>query len=108
VWTAAGVAASYAGKPRPVVLVQDSRFDALDSVTVCPLTTDSTSLPLFRVPITPGDGNGLREPSFAMADKVTTIPKSLLGARLGRLDASDVAALDRALVVFLGLAGGSP
>ncbi|MGL5929638.1 MAG: type II toxin-antitoxin system PemK/MazF family toxin, partial [Dermatophilaceae bacterium] len=30
---------AYTGKPRPVVIVQDDRFDATSSVTVCPLTT---------------------------------------------------------------------
>ena len=41
VWTVAGGAA-YAGKPRPAVIVQDDRFDANDSIVVCPLTTDPT------------------------------------------------------------------
>jgi hypothetical protein len=30
---------AYAGEPRPVVIVQDDRFDATASITVCPLTT---------------------------------------------------------------------
>jgi mRNA-degrading endonuclease toxin of MazEF toxin-antitoxin module len=33
VWTAAG-GRDYAGKPRPVVVVQDDRFDATGSITV--------------------------------------------------------------------------
>ena len=41
IWTVAGEAA-YAGKPRPAVIVQDDRFDANDSIVVCPLTTDPT------------------------------------------------------------------
>lgn len=39
---------AYAGKPRPAVILQDDRFDT-DSVTVCPLTTDPTDAPLFRL-----------------------------------------------------------
>ncbi len=35
IWTAAG-GKDYAGKPRPVVIVQDDRFDAIESITVCP------------------------------------------------------------------------
>ena len=35
IWTVAGGAA-YAGKPRPAVIVQDDRFDANDSIVVCP------------------------------------------------------------------------
>ena len=40
VWTVSGDA--YAGKSRPAVIVQDDRFDATASVTVCAFTTDAT------------------------------------------------------------------
>ena len=33
IWTAAG-GKDYAGKPRPVVIMQDDRFDATASITV--------------------------------------------------------------------------
>ena len=39
IWTVAG-GKDYAGKPRPVVIVQDDSFDATDSITVCAFTTD--------------------------------------------------------------------
>ncbi len=104
IWTAAG-GKDYAGKPRPVVIVQDDRFDAIESITVCPFTTDPTDAPLFRVPIEPNDRNGLRRPSRLMVDKITTVPKSKVDARLGRLDAEDIVRLNRAVLVFLGLAG---
>jgi PemK-like, MazF-like toxin of type II toxin-antitoxin system len=42
VWTVAG-GKDYAGKPRPVVIVQDDSFDATDSITICALTTDRLS-----------------------------------------------------------------
>jgi len=45
VWIVAG-GGDYAGKPRPVVIFQDDAFDQLDSVTICPFTTDPTDLPL--------------------------------------------------------------
>ena len=47
VWTAAG-GKDYAGKPRPVVIVQSDAFDATESVTVCGLTTNPTEAPLAR------------------------------------------------------------
>lgn len=50
----------YAGKPRPAVIVQDDLFDATDSVTLCAFTTDETDAPLFRLPVQPSPGNGLR------------------------------------------------
>ena len=104
VWTAAGGQA-YAGKPRPVVVLQDDRFDSTDSITICPLTTDSTSAPLFRIPIEPSADNGLRQPSYAMADKIASIPKTRMRTLVGRLADDDVGRLNRAVLVFLGLAG---
>lgn len=104
VWTAAG-GPDYAGKPRPVVIVQDDRFDGTASITVCPFTTDPTDAPLFRPVVEPGPANGLQAASRLMADKVTTISKTKLGARIGRLTAEEAKRLDRALLVFLGLVG---
>jgi mRNA interferase MazF len=43
--------AGYAGKPGPAVIVQDDRFDAIASVTVCVFTSDETDAPLFRLVI---------------------------------------------------------
>lgn len=106
VWTVAG-GPGYAGKPRPVVIVQDDRFDATASVTICAFTTDPTDAPLFRIPVQPSDQNGLRTLSHLMVDKLTTAPKSRLGRRVGKLDGVDLVRLNRAIVVFLGLAGPS-
>ena len=41
IWTVAG-GKDYAGKPRPVVIVQDNSFDATDSMAICAFTTDPT------------------------------------------------------------------
>ncbi len=101
-WTVS--AAGYAGKPRPAVIVQDDRFDAAASVTVCVFTTDKTEAPLFRLAVTPSDGNGLRSVSRLMVDKLTTVSKERLGKRIGRLDAPDMVRMNRAMLVFLGLA----
>ena len=102
IWTVAGVA-EYAGKPRPAVIVQDDRFDT-DSVTICPFTTDATDAPLFRLTIAASTANGLRETSHLMADKLTTVRRTRLGEQLGMLDDADVVRLNRAIVVFLGIA----
>ena len=94
----------YAGKPRPVVVVQDDAFDATDSITICSFTTDPTDAPLFRLPVEPNVRNGLRSPCRLMVDKITTVPKSRIGERIGRLDDEDVVRLNQAVMVFLGLA----
>ena len=75
IWTVAG-GKDYAGKPRPVVIVQDDSFDATDSITICAFTTDETDAPLFRLPVAPNERNGLRAPCRLMVDKLTTVPKS--------------------------------
>ncbi|KAA5596258.1 type II toxin-antitoxin system PemK/MazF family toxin [Blastochloris sulfoviridis] len=103
VWTVAG-GSDYAGKPRPVVIVQSEAFEVLDSITICPLTTDPTDLPLFRLDIEPTSATGLRAASRIMIDKVTTVPKSKLGERIGQLSDADMVRVNRALLVFLGLA----
>ena len=103
IWTVSG-GKDYAGKPRPVVIVQDDSFDATDSIAICAFTTDPTEAPLFRLPVEPNDRNGLRAPCRLMADKITTVPKSKVGAHIGRLDGEDILRLNQALLVFLGLA----
>jgi mRNA interferase MazF len=106
IWTIAG-GGDYAGKPRPAVIVQDDSFDATASITVCAFTTDPTEAPLFRIPIKPSDRNGLRTPSRLMVDKLTTVSKERLGSRVGRLDDEEMVCLNRAILVFLGMAGSS-
>ncbi|HSV03864.1 MAG TPA: type II toxin-antitoxin system PemK/MazF family toxin [Phenylobacterium sp.] len=103
IWSAAGP--GYAGKPRPVVIIQDDRFDATASVTVCAFTTTLFDAPLFRLTVQPTATNGLREPSQLMIDKVTTLPKSKIGSKIGYLDPEDLLRLNQALIVFLGIAG---
>ena len=98
----------YTGKSRPVVILQDDRFDATASVTVCPFTTDPVEAPLLRLPIEPSEENGLDQPSQLMVDKVTTVPRPNLGERLGRLRDDELVALNRSLIVFLGLASAPP
>lgn len=103
IYTAAARGA-YTGKPRPVVILQDDRFDATASVTVCPFTTNLVEAPLVRLPIDPSDENGLDQPSQLMVDKITTVPRSAVGDRLGRLRDDELIRLNRSVIVFLGLA----
>jgi len=85
--------------------MQDDRFEATASVTVCPFTTDPTIAPLFRIAVQPSDRNGLRAHSSLMVDKLTTVPRTKMGAQIGRLEDEDLVRLNRAAMVFLGLAG---
>lgn len=102
-WAAAG-GKHYAGKPRPVLVIQGDQFDATASITVCPLTGDPTEIPLLRIPLSPTDINGLTASSSIMLDKITTMPRSKLGERIGCVSDTELLALARGLVVLLGIA----
>ena len=102
-WVAAG-GGDYTSKPRPVVIVQDDRFEALRSVTVCALTSTSSDTPLFRIALSPNPGNGLQEDCHVMVDKMTTIRRERLDRRIGSLSVDDMRQIDRAVLVFLGIA----
>ena len=86
------------------MILQDNRFDETPSVTVCGLTTDQTSAPLFRIPLSPSPGNGLNERCHVMVDKITTIRRDRLHRRIGLLGDTDMQQIGRAAVVFLGIA----
>lgn len=103
-WIAAG-GGDYTGKPRPVVIVQDDRFEETNSVTICAITGDSTEAPLFRIPLSAGPDNGLIEDSHVMVDKISTVRRERLGRRIGALSDGDMRRIDRAILVFLGIAG---
>ncbi len=51
----------------------------------------------------PDQLNALDGPSQLMVDKLTTVPRSNIGERIGRLGVEDIKRLDRAIIVFLGV-----
>lgn len=102
IWTGTD-SADYAGKPRPIVIIQHENFEILDSVTICGFTSDPADLPLFRILIEPSALNGLKFASRVMVDKILTVRKSKLGYRIGRLNDQDISKLNRAIASFLGL-----
>jgi mRNA interferase MazF len=57
------------------------------------------------LPVEPNERNGLKSRCRIMVDKITTVPKGRVGVRVGRLDDEDIVRLNRAVLVFLGLAG---
>ena len=104
IWTVAG-GPDYAGKPRPAVILQDDAFEETASMTLCPFTTQLVEAPLIRLPIAPTKQNGLNAASHVMIDKITTVAKSTLQRRIGKLAEEDMVRVNRAVLVFLGLAG---
>ncbi|MGH9201615.1 MAG: type II toxin-antitoxin system PemK/MazF family toxin [Vicinamibacterales bacterium] len=106
IWTVAG-GPDYAGKPRPAVIIQDDAFAGTASITLCPFTTHMVNAPLIRLSVDPTRQNGLNVASHVMVDKITTVAKSKLKQRVGRLAEEDMIRVNRAVLVFLGLAGRS-
>jgi mRNA interferase MazF len=104
IWAIAG-GPDYAGKPRAAVIVQSGDFDATLSVTVCPFTSTAVETVFTRLAAAPSKSNNLQVGSFVMVDKISTVPRSKVGRRIGRMDAKDMALLNQRIALFLGLAG---
>lgn len=104
IWTIAGDA-DYPGKPRPAIILQNDEFDATPSIAVCPLTGTPVDNVYARLTVAPSEANGLKVQSHVMVDKISTIPKTKVGRRIGQLDANDIGRLNQHVILFLGLAG---
>lgn len=93
----------YSGKPRPALVLQSDLFSTLGSVTICLLTTDILDAPLFRLTVEASPSNGLQHTSQIMIDKIVTVPRQTIGARIGSVDRELMVRVDRSLAVFLGI-----
>ena len=100
-WTVSG--GTYAREPRPALIIQDDLFAASESVTLLPLRSHLTDAPLLRLTLDPGQLTGLERVSQIMVDKLTTVRRTNLGQRIGRIDATTMVAVEQSLAVFLGL-----
>lgn len=95
----------YASKPRPVLIVQDDLFAATASVTVVPLTRTLMDAPLLRIRVPRTEFSGLEQESDIMVDKLTTVRRSNVEKRVGRLTTEQLSEVERVLMAVLGLAG---
>jgi mRNA interferase MazF len=95
---------AYTGKPRPALVVQSDLFNpSHQSVTVCPITSDCVDAPLFRIPLPPGERTGLRAASQVMIDKIVSVPRTSIDAKIGYCDRAEMDAADDALRNWLDL-----
>lgn len=92
------------GKPRPAVVVQSDLFAEHPSVTLLPVTSELRELPLFRIPIEANETNGLTRNSEVMVDKIQTVSRAKIGARIGSLPDGEMLAVTRSLALFIGIA----
>ena len=98
------VASGGCGKPRPAVVVQSDLFnDTHASVTVCPVTSSFVEAPLFRVPLKPSKANGLALNSQIMVDKIRTLRRDRIRARVGAIGTVTMDNVEAALRLWLRL-----
>jgi mRNA interferase MazF len=90
------------GKPQPALVIQSDLLAELGGVVLCPVTSDLRTA-AFRVTVEPSPGNGLRALSQVMVDKLSTLPRTKLSAPFGRLEDERMKAVDRALLLVIGL-----
>lgn len=92
------------GKPRPAVIVQSNAIpESHSSAVICPMTCEMVEAD-FRVTIEPRPETGLQVRTQVMADKPVTIRRERIGQRIGQLGAAEMARLNVALALVMGLA----
>lgn len=93
------------GKRQPAVVIQANLLnDSHASVILCLFTGTLVDAPLFRLTVAPTAGNGLKEVSQIMVDKVMTLRRDRIGEPIGVLDDDTVLRLSRSLAFVIGLA----
>ena len=90
------------GKPRPALVIQSDLLTDLESVVLCPVTSDLRNA-AFRVTVEPNPANGLRTLSQVMVDKLATLPRTKISKPIGRLDEARMKTVDRALLLVVGV-----
>jgi len=90
------------GKPRPALVVQSNLLANLESVVICPITSVVRDA-VFRITVEPDGANALRVLSQVMVDKIATVPRVKVSTPFGRLDDERMKAVDRALLLVVGL-----
>lgn len=92
------------GKPRPALVIQSDQFDGHATLTVLLVSSTLTEAPLFRLTVDPTSKNGLRMRSQIMVDKAMTVKRDKVGGVIGRLDDDMMIAVNRSLLLWIGLA----
>lgn len=71
-------------------------------MVLCPVSSDLRTA-AFRVTVEPSPGNGLRASSQVMVDQLSTLARAKLSAPFGRLEDEQMKAVDKALLLVVGL-----
>jgi mRNA interferase MazF len=92
------------GKPMPALVVHANQFDGLATPTVLPVTSTIVDAPLLRITVEPDERNRLARRSQVMIDKIITVRRDKVGPAFGAAGDELMLAVNRALLVFLGIA----
>jgi mRNA interferase MazF len=92
------------GKPMPALVVQANQFDGLATLNVLPVTSTIVDAPLLRITVEPDERNRLARRSQVMIDKIITVRRDKVGPAFGAAGDELMLAVNRALLVFLGIA----
>jgi len=93
------------GKPRPALVVQADAFNETHAtVTVLLMSSEIVTAPLFRIEVDPNHENGLSKRCQIQVDKAMTVKREKIGSIIGQMDDATMLRVNRALVVWMGLA----
>jgi len=92
------------GKARPALVVQSDLLTEHPSVALLLISSEIVDAPLIRIKVIPSEQNGLRAPSQIAVDKMFTVRREKIGSIIGHLEDEIMVAVNRAMLVCLGLA----
>ena len=99
-------APGFGTKPRPCVVMQSDPCLGLTTIIAIPLTTRLSNLPWsLRPTIVPDEDNGLLEVSEAMVNVPMAVHSHKIHQHIGTLAPADIARIEQALVLILGIEG---
>jgi mRNA interferase MazF len=90
-------------RPPLALVVQRDEFAAHSSVTILPVTRELRTAGLLRVLIMPDERNVLLTTSQVLIDQAQSVPRQQIRMVIGRLTATSLRDVDRALAIFLGI-----
>ena len=92
------------GKQRPAVVIQSSLFlENASTITFCLMTGSVQFVNPMRILVNPTRTNGLDQPSLVQVDKIVTVDAERIRNRIGTITPTQLATLDAALKLWLGL-----
>lgn len=100
-WVGSGP--GFAGKPRPVLVVQADSAPEFQSEVICLVTSADSAFYDNRVRIEPNAENGLERTSWIMTDKIYSFGREHFAKRIGRLSEEEMGEVSAQLRRILGL-----